>query len=126
MKRFVSLLSTDVPALLAGAEDRARADVGMTRTRVTRAEEGATAEKKFPPLRDEREGRRQQFGSTGMANVDHEIRSKRSHKYKASRPQSSRQSASAQSSQPRRSRWMNGKRTFASGSRSLETASTRQ
>ena len=48
MKSYVSLLSTHVPALLAGAEDTATSpDMGRTRIRATLTEEDATAAKKL-------------------------------------------------------------------------------
>ena len=84
----VSLLSTHVPALLAGAEDTATSpDMRMTRIRATLTEVGATAAKKLlPRLGDEREGTsvgshqrsHRHERSIGMASVDHEIRSKHS------------------------------------------------
>ena len=88
MRSYVSLLSTHVPALLAGAEDTARStDMSMTRFRATLTEVAATAAKKLlPRLGDEREGTsvgsdqrsHRHERSVGMASVDHEIRSEHS------------------------------------------------
>ena len=48
MSSHVSLFSTHVPALLAGAEDTATSpDMSMTRIRATLTEDGATAAKKL-------------------------------------------------------------------------------
>ena len=84
MKSYVSLLFTNVPALLANEDDTATSpDMRMTRIRTTLTEDGGTA---APRLGDEREGTSvgshqrnlRHERSIGIASVDHEIRSKHS------------------------------------------------
>ena len=53
---YVSLLSTRVPALLAGPEDPARIDMSMTRIRATHRRGPGGNQETLPRLRDEREG----------------------------------------------------------------------
>ena len=62
VKSYVSLLSTHVPALLAGAEDTATSpDMSMTGITATLTEDGATAAKQtLPRLGDERGDQRWQ------------------------------------------------------------------
>ena len=47
MRSYVSLLSTHVPALLAGAEDSTNPDMSMTRIRTTLTDEGVAAAQKL-------------------------------------------------------------------------------
>ena len=87
MESYVSLLSTHVPALLAGEGAAPSPDMGVTRIRAALTEDGATAANEtLPCLGDEREGtsvgsdqRNHRYErSIGMASVGHEVRSKRS------------------------------------------------
>ena len=51
MRKYVSLLSAHIPALLAGAEDTASADMSMARIKDTLADDGiATSQKLFHVL----------------------------------------------------------------------------
>ena len=47
MRSYVSLLSTHVPALLAGGEDSTNPDMSMTRIRTTLTDEGVAAAQKL-------------------------------------------------------------------------------
>ena len=88
MKSYVSLLSTHVPALLAGAENPAASpDISIATIRATLTEDGVTAAKKLfhvlvmnvrgPALAVIR-GITDMNGALAVASVDHEIRAKHS------------------------------------------------
>ena len=132
MRIYVSLLSRHMLALLAGAEDPTSPDMSMAenQSHPHRRCVCSSSPQTLPRPGHERErtctgtdlrnhGHERRFG---MAGVDHEIRTK--HSAESTKPHERDpecEAISPQSSQPMRSPWTSGKKTFASENRFLET-----